>query len=88
MSALCQKRTLERRLFDHLVGAGENCWWNIQTKRLRCFEINDQIEFYGLLDRELCRVCALENLIDIRGDTKSGLGQIVDTVSIRERPSY
>jgi len=61
---------------------------NIQTKRLRCFEINDQIEFYGLLDRELCRVCALENLIDIRGDTKSGLGQIVDTVSIRERPSY
>ena len=51
--------------FKNLVGACENGRRNIETKRLRCLEINDEIEFYRLLDREVCRLCAFENSPDV-----------------------
>jgi len=43
MSALCQKRT-SAQLFDHLVGGGEQCGRDRQSKRLGGFEVNDQLE--------------------------------------------
>jgi hypothetical protein len=38
-------------LFDHFVGAGEQCWRYIKAERLGGFEIDDQFDFGGLLDR-------------------------------------
>jgi hypothetical protein len=37
-------------LFNHLVGTGEQCWGDIEPKRLRTFEVDDQLELCGLLD--------------------------------------
>jgi hypothetical protein len=47
---ICQKRTLAR-LFDHLVGAGEERRWHSNAKRLGGFHIDDQLETSWLLDR-------------------------------------
>jgi hypothetical protein len=39
MSALCHKRTW--RLFDHLVGAGEQALWHRETERLGCLSFDE-----------------------------------------------
>jgi hypothetical protein len=33
------------RLFDHLVGTGEQRWWNNEAEGLRRLEVDDQFEF-------------------------------------------
>ena len=53
-------------LFDHLVGAGEQGWWNGEAERLRSLEIDDQLEFGWLLDRQVARLGAFQNFIHIR----------------------
>jgi hypothetical protein len=37
-------------LFDHLIGAGENCLGDTQPESPGCFEIDDEIKLYRLLD--------------------------------------
>src|SRR5262249_50853771 len=46
-------------LFDHLIGAGEHGWRNIQAEHLGGPEIDDQPEFGRLLDGKLRRFSAL-----------------------------
>ena len=43
--------TANYRLFDHLVGACKQRGWNFEPKRLRCLEIDRQLEFGRLLYR-------------------------------------
>src|SRR5262245_14742577 len=51
--------------FDHLVGAGEKSRRNRQSKRLRSDQVDDQVEFDRLLDRQVRGLCAAQNLVDI-----------------------
>jgi hypothetical protein len=44
---------------DHLVGAGEERWRNVEAERLRCLKVDHQLELGRLLDRQLCRVGAV-----------------------------
>jgi hypothetical protein len=52
------------KLFDHLVGAGENGRGDFDTERFRRLEINDKQEFGGLLNRKPGRFGAFQNSID------------------------
>src|SRR5215203_6841805 len=48
-------------LFNHLVGAGEKRGWHGDAERLGALEVDDQLNFGGLLDRQVSWLVALEN---------------------------
>src|SRR5215470_19655783 len=58
------------------IGTGEESGWDGEAERLGCFEIDDQLEFRWLLDRQLRRISALQDFIHIR----SGAPAIVQDV--------
>ena len=62
-----QQSTCAETLLDDLVGAGEQRGRHGQTKRLRRFYVNDQIELCGLLYRQIRWVRTLQDLIDVVG---------------------
>jgi hypothetical protein len=62
-------------LFQHLVGNSEERRRHIQSERLGCFEVDDQLVFGGRLNREVGRLFALENAIDICGRTSELLAR-------------
>src|SRR5262249_5228377 len=59
--------------FDHLVGAGEQRDRKGKTKHLGCFEIDYQFDFCGSLDRQVCRLLALENTARICASLTIGI---------------
>src|SRR5215471_3528575 len=81
MSALGQKRTW-RTLLNHFVGAGEQRWRHGKTERLGGLEIDGELKFGGLLNRELGRFRSLENTINI---SRSLLPQVVIVDPIRNQ---
>ncbi len=52
-------------LFDHLVGTGKQRGRHFEAERLRGLEIDGKIEFGRLLDRDVDRIRAAQNFIDI-----------------------
>jgi hypothetical protein len=49
----------------HLVRKREQFWRHFQPERPRSLEIDDQLEFGGLLDRKLAGICAGQNFGDV-----------------------
>src|SRR4029077_11997296 len=49
-------------LLDDLVGAGEDRWRNLQAERLSRLEVDHQFESGRLLDRQIGRLSAFEDL--------------------------
>src|SRR6516162_597178 len=60
-------------LFDHLVGAGKHQRRNAKAERLGGLEIHDHLEFRRKLHREIARLCAAQNAIDISGGATKGV---------------
>ena len=54
-------------LFDHLVGAGEQRWRHREAERLGSLEIDHQLVLGRRLHRQVGRLLALEDAIDIAG---------------------
>ena len=68
--AMCQKLpcgAANTSLFDHLVGAGEQRRRHFQAKRLGGLEIDGQFVFGGHLHRQVGRLLAPENAVDVTG---------------------
>jgi hypothetical protein len=53
-------------LFDHLVGAEQERLGDGKTKRLRRGQIDDEIEFARLLNRNVCGLRPAQNFVDDR----------------------
>ena len=56
-----------RTLFNHFVRAGEQCRRHVEAQRLRGAEINYQIKFRRLLNRDVGRLRAVQNFIYLFG---------------------
>src|SRR6516164_2501853 len=63
-------------LFDHLVGAGKQRLRHGESERLRGLEIDYKLVLRGRLHREIARLLALENAIDIVGRAPELVGKI------------
>src|SRR5215831_6859989 len=64
----CEQSQQSSRLFDHLVGAHEECRGYGEAKRLRSLEVENQFGFRRLHDRQLLRPFSLENPAGIDAD--------------------
>jgi hypothetical protein len=56
---------VEHRLLNHLVGPQQDRLRNRKTESLGGFDIENELELGGLLDREISWVRSLENSIDV-----------------------
>jgi hypothetical protein len=53
---------LQYASLDHLVGAGEEGLRHGEAERVGCLQIDDQLEFGRSMNREVCRLCSIEDL--------------------------
>jgi hypothetical protein len=65
----------ERRLFDHLVGGGEQCLRECQTQRLCRLEVKDKIQLCGLFDWQIRWFRALQYLVHVCRAPPKEIGQ-------------
>src|SRR6516225_1343561 len=75
MSALCQKQTLAR-LLDNLVGGAEHRLRYGQVERFRGFEVDGELDFRGLMHRQVGRLLAVEDSTSIDADEAIGVGKV------------
>src|SRR5262245_43329745 len=52
---------------DHSVGAGQQRGRQVKTERLRRAQIDDQLEYGGLLDRQVARFGTPKDAVDVDG---------------------
>src|SRR5215813_13604000 len=64
--SMCSTAGLAIHSLDHLVGSGEQRWWNGDAKCLRSLEIDGQLVLCGCLHRQVGRFLTPKNTIHIR----------------------
>ena len=67
---------LADRLLNHRVRAQQQRLRDGDTERLRGFEVDDQLELRRLLDGEVGRLRALEDLVDVYGGAADEIGHV------------
>jgi hypothetical protein len=80
---------VEHALFDYLVRPPQYRLRDGDAEGLRGLEVDDEVELRGLLDREVCRLRALENLVDQGRRSARGVSEARRVVheSTRLRPT-
>src|SRR5262245_45944547 len=61
--------------FDYLVGAGEQCWWYGEAEHPGGLLVDDELELGRLHDRQIRRLCALEDATGIYAHLTRGIRQ-------------
>src|SRR3989442_131792 len=74
--APCRTPQRTASLFDHLVGAGEHGCRDLKAECLRGLEVDHQLILGGRLHRQVRRLLALEDAIDVAGS----LPELVDLI--------
>src|SRR5262245_11404389 len=62
--------------FDHLVSAGEECRRDFEAERPRCSQIDDKLEPRSLLDGQISRFRAFENLVHEDSSPTPNVGKV------------
>src|SRR6266576_1026111 len=75
------------RLFDHLVGCGEQFVWDGDSERLGGLEVDHQLEFGGFLNWQLSWVRTLENTIHVTGSLLPEV-EIIDSIGEQTTTLY
>ena len=78
LSANCgpQRRCSKNRLFDLLIRAQQNRCGHRKAERLRGLELHDHLKFGWKLHREIARLFAAQDAIDIGGGATPGVYQV------------
>ena len=69
-----------RRSLNDLVRPPEHRWRDRQVERLGGFQVDHQLELRWLLDRQIGRLGALEDLIDVGGRAPEEI-RVISTVT-------
>src|SRR5215467_976150 len=65
--------------FDYLVGAGEQCRWYGEAEHPGGLLVDDELELGRLHDRQIRRLCALEDATGIDAHLTRGIRQACST---------
>jgi hypothetical protein len=70
-------------LFDHLVGAGEQCGRHLEAKRLGSFEVDEELDLRCLLDRQVGCPLTFEYPAGIAADLTERVGKAAPSLQPR-----
>ena len=62
-------------LFDHLVSPVEQRCWDLKAEAPRGLEIDDKLELRRLLNRQVGRLCAFEEFVNISRGAAREVGE-------------
>ena len=83
-----KRRDIDRAAsFDHLVGAGEQRWWEFKAKRLGGLEIDDELKLGWLLHWQISGLLASDDPGNIGPGSAMGVhgaGAIAHQAAIRD----
>src|SRR5262245_4684490 len=64
---------------DHLIGAGEQRWWDDQSECLCGLEVDHEFKLFWLLHWQVCRLFALEYACGVDPSLPIGIEKVCST---------
>jgi len=78
-------RRIKQPSLDDLVGKRDKPIWDRETECLGGFEIDNEFELCGLLNRQVAWSRTFENPVDVAGGATE---QVIDVCTVRHESAY